>query len=65
MPSSVIDMMIYDETSTTLRVIFISGAVYEYKKVPAAIFNAMKKATSKGNYLNTHIKGNYRFKKIL
>ncbi|MEP6750895.1 MAG: KTSC domain-containing protein, partial [Bacteroidota bacterium] len=43
---------------------FVSGAVYEYKKVPLAVVNAMRKATSKGTYLNKHIKGSYSFTKI-
>ncbi len=64
MPSSVVANMIYDTASCTLRVIFVSGAIYEYKKVPAAIYNAMKMAGSKGKYLNQHIKKNYSFKKI-
>jgi hypothetical protein len=64
MPSSVIDTMIYDEASSKLRIVFVSGAIYEYKKVPAVVFTAMKNASSKGTYLNRHIKGKYSFKKI-
>ena len=64
MPSSVIANMIYDAASATLRVVFVSGAVYEYRKVPAAIYNAMKTSKSKGTYLNQYIKPNYSFKKI-
>ena len=64
MPSSVIANMVYEPGSSTLRVRFLSGAVYEYKKVPETVYNAMKAAFSKGTYLNKHIKGNYPFKKI-
>ena len=64
MPSSVIAHMVYEAASATLRVIFVSGAVYEYKKVPASVYDEMKSAFSKGVYLNKHIKGNYPFKKI-
>jgi hypothetical protein len=64
MPSSVIANMIYDAASSTLRVVFVSGAIYEYRKVPAAIYSAMKTARSKGTYLNQHIKPNFAFKKI-
>jgi len=56
--------MIYEAESSTLTVTFLSGAVYQYRKVPAAVYHAMKSATSKGTYLNKHIKGNYSFKKI-
>ena len=64
MPSSVIANMLYEPGSSTLRVRFLSGAVYEYRKVPAAVYDAMKKAVSKGTYLNKYIKGHYPFKKI-
>jgi len=64
MPSSVIESMHYDPVSTTLRVIFVSGKVYDYKKVPLEVYQAMKNAFSKGNYLNKHIKGNYDYKKL-
>lgn len=63
-PSSVIDTMVYDEKASALRVVFVSGYVYEYKKVPAIVFTSLKKASSKGTYLNRHIKGKYSFKKI-
>ena len=64
MPSSVIATMHYDANKETLRIVFVSGFVYDYLKVPVEVYLAMKKSGSKGTYLNTHIKGNYDFKKI-
>ena len=64
MPSSVIANMSYNPLSSTLRVIFVSGMIYDYLKVPEKVYMAMKAATSKGSYLNRHIKGNYEFKKV-
>ncbi|HTE10814.1 MAG TPA: KTSC domain-containing protein [Chitinophagaceae bacterium] len=64
MPSSVIANIVYESRSSTLRVRFLSGAVYEYKKVPVTVYDAMKTAFSKGTFLNKYIKGNYPFKKI-
>ena len=64
MPSSVIESMQYDPVSTTLRVVFVSGIVYDYKKVPLEVYQAMKNAVSKGSYLNKYIKGNYDYKKL-
>ena len=64
MPSSVISSLRYDPVSTTLRVIFVSGKAYDYKHVPLEIYKAIKKANSKGGYLNRHIKGNYDYKKL-
>lgn len=64
MPSSVVAHMNYFPGSSTLRIIFTSGEVYDYLKVPAAIYEAMKKATSKGTYLNTVIKKRFAYKKV-
>lgn len=61
MPSSVVAAMTYDRDSCTLRVRFVSGMVYDYRNVPEKVFKAMKSATSKGTFLNQHIKGNYEF----
>jgi hypothetical protein len=64
MPSSVVANMSYNPLSSTLRVIFVSGMIYDYLKVPEKVYMAMKAATSKGSYLNRHIKGHYAFKKV-
>ena len=64
MPSSVVAAIKFDAGTSTLRVIYISGSVYDYKNVPEEIYNEMKKAFSKGEYLNKHIKPNYEFEKI-
>jgi len=64
MPSSVVAAIRYDASSSTLRVVYVSGAVYDYKKVPEQIYNEMKNAASKGEYLNKQIKPNYKFEKI-
>ena len=64
MPSSVVAAMTYDPGSSTLRVRFVSGMVYDYKNVPEKVFKQMKHAPSKGTFLNQHIKGNYEFEKV-
>jgi hypothetical protein len=64
MPSTVVKSIFYNRQSHCLRVEFVSGMVYDYKKVPEEIFIAMKTASSKGNYLNRYIKGHYDFEKI-
>ena len=64
MPSSVVSSFHYNEKSHTLRVIFISGMVYDYINVPPEVYAAMKRARSKGTYLNRHIKDHFEFKKI-
>lgn len=64
MPSSVVAAVRYDEKSSKLRVIFQSGSIYDYLKVPEKIYNEMKRASSKGEFLNKEIKPNYEFEKI-
>lgn len=64
MPSSVISAMHYYPATCTLRIIFVSGMVYDYKNVPEKVYQNMKISTSKGTYLNQHIKGSYDFKKV-
>lgn len=64
MPSSVVAHMIYHAETRVLRIVFVSGMVYDYKEVPEAVYLAMKSSGSKGIYLNTHIKGHYAFEKV-
>lgn len=64
MPSSVVANMRYDPDTATLRIVYVSGMVYDYKGVPGKVYEAMKKAVSKGRYLNRYIKGKYDFEKV-
>ena len=64
MPSSVIAAMKYDAKAYKLRVIYKSGNIYDYKEVPEKVYNEMRKASSKGEFLNKQIKPNYEFEKI-
>lgn len=65
MPSSVVATIRYDISLSTLRVVYVSGAVYDYKKVPEEVDNQMNKASSKGEFLNKEIKPNYEFEKVM
>jgi hypothetical protein len=64
MPSSVVAEIRYDSYSSTLRVIYVSGMVYDYKNVPAHVYTQMKNSFAKGTFLNQHIKGKYPFEKV-
>jgi DNA primase len=64
MPSTVVASMKYDPEKATLRVVFVSGMIYEYKNVPEEEYIHMKTSGSKGIYLNKHIKGKYEFEKV-
>jgi hypothetical protein len=56
--------MSYNPATQRLRIVFISGLVYEYKNVPQTVYDEMRAAGSKGSYLNQHIKRHYNFEKI-
>ena len=64
MPSSVVATIRYYAMISTLRVIYVSGSVYDYKQVPEKVYKEMRTASSKGEFLNKHIKPNYEFEKI-
>jgi hypothetical protein len=64
MPSSVVAAIRYYPDTSTLRVVFVSGMVYDYENVPENIYKKMKAASSKGAFLNNHIKPNYEYKKV-
>ena len=64
MPSSVVAAMRYDAASRVLRIVYVSGNVYDYKDVPPEVYEAMKAASSKGTFLNREIKGRYGYEKV-
>ncbi len=51
----------YEATTQTLTVEFNSGSRYDYYDVLEHVYEGMKNADSKGRYLNTEIKGHYRY----
>lgn len=59
--SSTIARFAYDEPTSVLNVEFKNGNVYNYYDVPQPIFEAMRNAPSKGQYLAQQIKGRYRY----
>jgi len=64
MPSKVISGFKYDAAKQVLRVYFVSGMVYDYKRVPPHVYEAMINSFSKGTYLNRYIKGHFEFEKV-
>ncbi|MDQ6844484.1 MAG: KTSC domain-containing protein [Bacteroidota bacterium] len=64
MPSSVISFIKYDKANAALRITFVSGIIYTYKNVPEEVHEALLSSSSKGTYLNQHIKGKYEFEKV-
>lgn len=64
MPSTVIENINYFPEKLILRVKFLTGLVYDYKNVPPNVFRSLKTASSKGRFLNFHIKGKYEYDRI-
>lgn len=54
----------YEENTRTLRVEFKNGSLYDYFDIPEFIFDGMRSAGSKGQYLAQNIKGTYRYAKV-
>lgn len=64
MPSSVIASFDYSEETSVLRVVFVSGSIYEYLDISPDVYLAMKASGAKGIFLNRQIKGKYDFRKV-
>lgn len=55
----------YEEESSTLKVEFLNGTIYEYYNVPLDLFNDLLGASSTGQFFNSNIKkGGYPFAKL-
>lgn len=65
MPSSVIAHIAYKAETEVLTVVFLSGDVYQYEKVPEKIYKEFKASVSKGSYLNHKIKKLFVGQKIV
>ena len=61
MPSTVIRWFHYLPDRRELLIGFQSGREYAYQDVPEAVHLAMRRAFSKGEFFNTHIRDHYSF----
>jgi hypothetical protein len=61
MPSSVIRDFSYDPADRRLDILFVSGRLYSYHQVPPEVAEAMRRAFSKGEYFNAHIRDRYHY----
>lgn len=59
--SSNIARIAYDQANLVLKVEFKNGGIYDYFDVPDVVFEGMRNAPSKGQYLAQQIKGNFRY----
>lgn len=51
----------YDSGNQILMVQFKNGSLYNYYDVPDQVYQGMRIAPSKGQYLAQNIKGSYRY----
>lgn len=51
----------YDINGHVLQVEFKNGGTYNYYDVPQVVFDQMKAAPSKGQFLAQNVKGRYRY----
>ncbi len=61
MPSRVIRRFFYVPDQHRLEILFVTGKRYSYFDVPAEVHDAMRRASSKGEFFNSHIRDRYRF----
>ena len=54
----------YDASSSTLEVTFHSGDTYQYYGVPASVHAGLMRASSKGSYLASYVKGRYQYRQV-
>lgn len=54
----------YDDSTDTLEVEFLDGAVYQYFGVPPNIHEQLMQESSKGRFLNTYIKNAYPYSRV-
>lgn len=54
----------YDNQTAILEVEFTSSDVYQYFSVPEYLYQKFLQAPSHGEFLNEHIRYNYRYQKV-
>jgi len=54
----------YEPKSMTMEVVFLNGTIYQYFDVPEHVFQGLLTAPSAGIYLNSSIKGAYRYARM-
>ena len=59
-----INQFAYDENIQVLKFEYCTGNVYDFYDIPAHIFEAMRNAPSKGEFITQEIKGRYRYARV-
>jgi hypothetical protein len=64
MPSTAIRHFTYDAGHELLMIEFITGRRYVYAGVPEDVYEAMRRAFSKGSFFNRRIRDHYPFAEL-
>lgn len=62
--SSHIDLIMFNDTTKNLVIVFKSGSIYKYSDVPTSIFQQISDADSKGKFARQHIYKDYTFQRL-
>ena len=62
--SSNIQLVRYNESNSTLSIVFRSGGEYEYENVPEKVYEELIHADSAGKYFLANVKNSYPFKRV-
>jgi hypothetical protein len=62
--SSSVEAVGYSSSRHVLKVRFLNGSVYQYRRVPADVYDEFLHADSLGIYLSKHIRDLYPFEKV-
>ncbi len=62
--SSTVARFAYQSATQILTVEFKNGTTYNYFDVPSPVFEHMKIAPSKGQFLAQQVKGRYRYARV-
>jgi hypothetical protein len=62
--SSNIARICYECDTQVMTVEFLKGGMYQYFDIPEHVFEQMKTASSKGQFLAQNIKGSYRYARV-
>lgn len=63
--SATLAALAYDDACGILHLEFRGGAFYRYYGVPAAVYEALLEAPSKGRYFNRVIRGSFPYSRAL
>ncbi len=62
--SSAIRSMGYDRQHRVLEIRYVGGVLYRYYEVPPIVNDALRAASSKGQFVNGVVKPFFRFEKV-